>query len=198
MTQTTDGSGGRNAAALSDMSTAEQNVIDEVYRRRARRLAARQATATVTQTWSVLVFGLGTERYAIPLSDLAEVLPYRACTAVPGAPPAVVGVVNVRGEIKVVADLRRLLALPAGGDPATGYVLMLRQKDLAIGFKVDRVEQVRQIDPAQLVSASDGGAPIAGSRFAKALTADTVMLLDTAAALAELDPAMTETAKGRL
>lgn len=181
----------RIEAELAGSFAPDERVIDEVYRRRARHMAERQAGGTASTTLAVLVFGLGTERYAIELSELAEVLPYRGCTAVPGAPPALIGVINVRGEIRSVADLRRILELQPGEDSATGYVLMLRQQGRAIGFKVDTIDQVRQIDPAQLVSANDSEVPIPGSRFVKALTADTVIVIDTSAALSHLGPAIT-------
>ena len=186
MTETGDLSNRGTDARLTASSIADQAVIDEVYRRRARRLADRQVGATVATTWAVLVFGLGKERYAIELSELAEVIAFRDCTPVPGVSPALIGVINVRGEITAVADLSRLLELQPGDGSAAGYVLILRQQGQAIGLKVDRVDHVRQIDPAQVVSARDGAAPIAGSRFVRALTADTVMVIDTRAALAQL------------
>lgn len=157
--------------------------LEQVYQRRARQLAERPAAETESATLGVLVFALGTERYAIELSHLSEVLPHRECTAVPGAPPALLGVINVRGDIQPVVDLRRLLDL-APGTLTTGYVLMLRDQDRQIGIRVDNVEEVRQIDPARLTTAD--GTAIAGARFVKALTADTVMLLDARAALAQL------------
>src|SRR5437868_115370 len=105
---------------------ADQRAIDAVYQRRARQMARRADAETVSQTLPVLIFALGEERYAIELSALAEVLPLRGCTSVPGAPSAVLGVMNVRGEIRPVADLRRILELPPGGDLVAAYVVMLR------------------------------------------------------------------------
>jgi purine-binding chemotaxis protein CheW len=166
-------------------SLPDQMAIDDVYRRRASQLAERKAAGPGLSTCAVLVFGLGAERYAIELSELAEVFPYRGCTAVPGAPPALIGVLNVRGEIRSVVDLRRVLELPPCDDSTTGYVLMLRQPGRAVGFKVDRVDHVRQIDPAELVSANDAKS-VPGSRFVKALTADTLILIDTTATLSSL------------
>jgi hypothetical protein len=55
-----------------------------------------------------------------------------------------------------------------------------------VGQKVDAIDEVRQIDPSQLMSAADGTAPIAGSRFVTAVTADLVMLIDTSLVLSDL------------
>ena len=178
-------------AELAGALATDQRAIDEVYRRRAEQLARRQGGDAASTTLAVLVFGLGTERYGIELSALAEVLPYRGCTAIPGAPPALLGVMNVRGDIRAVADLRRLLELPPADDRANGYVVMLRQQERAVGLRIETIDEVRQVDPAQLVPVGSGAAPIPGSRFAKALTADTVILLDAHAALSSLGLATT-------
>jgi chemotaxis signal transduction protein len=172
--------------------TLDQRVIDEVYLRRARQLAQRQNDDAASTTMAVLVFGLGTERYGIELSALTEVFPYRGCTAVPGSPSALLGVMNVRGDIRPLADLRRILGLPPGDDRAAGYVVTVRHQERNIGLRVETIDEVRQIDPSQLVSAGSGAAPIPGCRFVKALTADTVILIDTSAALSGLGLASRE------
>ena len=177
----------RVEAALAGSVASDASAIEEVYRRRASQLAARPAAAADTATLGVLVFALGTERYAIELSLLAEVFPFRSCTAVPGAPPELLGVINVRGDIRAVLDLGRVLNLGFSGSGATGYVLMTRRQDQPVGLRVDAIEEVRQIDPSQLTTARASSDPIAGSRFVTALTADTVMLIDVRAALAEFD-----------
>lgn len=167
----------------------EQQTIDEVYRRRARQLA-RQPVESNGAMLPVLVFGLGRERYGLELSELAEVFAYRGCTAVPGAPPAVLGVINLRGDIRAVVDLRQLLDLPSGEHSALGYVVMMRHHGRAIGFRVDTVDGVRRIDPVE-VKADAARASMPGSRFLKALVADGLILIDTAAALAALGLART-------
>ena len=114
---------------IPESDEPDQRAVDEVYRRRARQLAERPADrADAATTTAVLVFTLGTERYGIELTDLAEVLPYRGCTAVPGTPAALLGVINVRGDIRPVADLRGVPELRAADASAGGYVVMLRQE----------------------------------------------------------------------
>ncbi|MGH9144218.1 MAG: chemotaxis protein CheW [Vicinamibacterales bacterium] len=169
----------------------DQRAVDEVYRRRARQLAERPADRTDTATTTaVLVFTLGTERYGIALTDLAEVLLYRGCTAVPGTPAALLGVINVRGDIRPVADLRGVLELAAADASAGGYVVMLRQQG-GVGLKVDTIDQVCQVDHARMLSARDGVSLIPGARFVKALTADGVILIDIGAVLSGLGLAPT-------
>jgi purine-binding chemotaxis protein CheW len=162
--------------------------LEEVYRQRALRLAQRKPVEVARQTVPALVFVIGKERYGIELSELSEVCSYRSSTSVPGAHPAVVGVVNIRGEIRALVDVRRLLQLDAAEDENPGYVLMLRREGRTIGLKVDSVEEVRQLDPAQLVSKTGDAEGITHSSFVKAVTPDTLILLDVVAVLSHLIP----------
>lgn len=156
--------------------------IEPVHQRHTSQLGELPAAERPAAPIGVLVFALGAERYAIDLSLLSEVLP-RECTAMSGSPHVLLGVINIRGVIQPVVDLRRLLDLTPGM-MESGYVLMLRDQDRQVGIRVDSVEDVRQVDPARLTTAD--GRVIAGTRFVKALTADTVILLDAREALAQL------------
>ena len=75
---------------------------------------------------------------------MTEVFPYGGCTAIPGCAPALLGVINVRGDIRPVADLRELLELPPAEDRPAGYVVMVRHRDRVIGVRIETVEGVRQ------------------------------------------------------
>ena len=161
--------------------------VEQVYRRRAERLAERQASRVGDTALAALVFGMGTERYALRLSALAEVFPFRGCTEVPGAPAALLGVINVRGEIRPVADLRRLLDVPAGdasGGAAGGYVVMLRRPDGAVGLRVDAVHGVQRFDSEAMRAGWTGKA--SRSRVVEAVVADNVIVIDSQAVLSEL------------
>jgi chemotaxis signal transduction protein len=60
-----------------------------------------------------IVLPIGEDRYGIELTDVREVVPEPLLTPVPGAPAAVLGVVNLRGEVVPVLDTAQLLGLPA-------------------------------------------------------------------------------------
>jgi purine-binding chemotaxis protein CheW len=173
---------GRLTGALAP----DQRAIEEVFQQRAARLAKRPAAAETSALLALLVFELGHERYGIELSEIQAVLPFGGCTPVPGAPPALIGVINVRGEIRAVVDTRALLGLPPAQDAAAGYVVLVRLPSGAVGLKVDRIDQVRRVDPAHLMAAAEGAVTLPASRFVKALTRDTVIVLDAGAAFAHL------------
>src|SRR3546814_1553136 len=57
-------------------------------------------------------FGLGTKEYGLPILQVHEVMRPLPIEAVPGAPAIVLGVINLRGQVVTVIDLRRYLELP--------------------------------------------------------------------------------------
>lgn len=164
--------------------------MEAVWRERALRLAQRAAsTEGRGDAAPVIVLAVGNERYGIDLAEVAEVLPLVRATPVPGAAPVFAGVVDVHGEIRPVIDLRRFLGIEAAsyGDPAR--TILLRRQGREMGLQVDRVEQIRWIDPEEYEAAGNGRAE--WSRHIKAMTKDRLMLLGTDALFAALETGVT-------
>ena len=143
--------------ALEEAMGESPERIDAVYRQRAARMAkGRSVHAPSEERMRVLVFRLGAESYAIDAGEVAEAIPLERCAPVPGSLPVFAGVINLRGELRAVVDLRRLLALSGGSNSETSFVILLRQRRQAIGFKVDRIEELREISREELSSAGEG------------------------------------------
>lgn len=158
--------------ALQESLFASPQRIETAYRQRAVRLAAGQAErAPVSAVLPVLVFRLADERYALELKELAEVLPFARCAPVPGGPPQFLGVINLRGELRAVVDLARLLVPSANGNRDSGFVLMLRRPGREIGLKVDRIEQLDEIRREELSLPAPGN-------HVKGIAGGRLMLLD--------------------
>ena len=86
-------------------------ILDE----RARRLAAPISDATIaTEVLEVATFTLSGERYAIETRYVREIVALADFTPVPGGPSVLFGVVNLRGDVLAVFDLRSLLGLARG------------------------------------------------------------------------------------
>jgi purine-binding chemotaxis protein CheW len=163
----------RSDAALRQVMSDTPARMTAVFRKRAVQLAKESGWETAALKSSpALLFRLGQERYAVSLSELAEVLPFRGCIAVPGGNPQFLGVINRRGEILPVIDLARVLNGSVSTD--TGAVLVLRRQ---LGLKVDRAEELRDIGASEV-------APRAEGRFCCALSPGTMALLDVEALLA--------------
>lgn len=91
-------------------------------------------------------FQLDERTFALPVAAVREVLRPPRLTAVPLAPPEVVGVANLRGQIVPVLDLRVRLALEARRPAA--HVLILRVGDATFGVLVDSVGDVVEVERA--------------------------------------------------
>jgi purine-binding chemotaxis protein CheW len=165
--------------ALEEALTPNPQLVEEAYRQRAARLASVEMNrAPASPGLSALVFRLGQELYAIEMKELAEVLQFARCVPVPGASRQFLGVINLRGELRAVMDLRHLLAPSDGGNSGTGVVLMLRRPGKEIGLKVDRIEDLREIRSEELTPSTEGN-------YGKGLVSGTVTLLNVDAVLKE-------------
>jgi purine-binding chemotaxis protein CheW len=129
--------------ALERALAVDRGRLEEILRERAAQLASRRnGAAPAEQSLRVLIFRLGKERFALELIHLAEILPLARCASVPGGPPALVGLINVRGEICNVLELATLLSLPEPGSAAEGCVILLRGPRRAVGLRVDEVLRI--------------------------------------------------------
>jgi purine-binding chemotaxis protein CheW len=168
-------------AAVADTLSGNPERIALAYRSRAVWLANGE-TGPMSRSAgaAVLVFGLAQERYAIELQELAEVLPLPRRTRVPGASPEFWGVIHVRGELRIVVDLGRLLAPSecAGGE--SGFVLMLRRPGREIGLKVDRIADLCEIRPEELDT------PVHQGNYLKGIASGTLALLSVDAVLSQV------------
>jgi purine-binding chemotaxis protein CheW len=97
---------------------------------RAAALARRGAAAGESETGvDHLVCACGSERYGLPVTAVAQILPMRPCTPMPGAVPALIGLVALSGRIVGVLSLARALGRPdAALDPEAdgGHLVVLR------------------------------------------------------------------------
>jgi chemotaxis signal transduction protein len=158
--------------ALSSALTDDPARVAATLRQRALDLAKRQAKVAGAPPRDVLAFALGVERYAIEITDIAEVAALGACTPLPGAAPELCGVINLRGEIRPVFDLARMLALPPSDRLDHGFVLLFRRHGREVGLRVDRALGVRSVTPAEL---SGGG--VSASSSCEGICADGLILL---------------------
>jgi purine-binding chemotaxis protein CheW len=84
-------------------------------------------------------------RFGVEVATVQEVIRYQPMTRVPLAPPALSGLINLRGQVITAVDLRRRLALP---DRAAGELPMdviVRTKDGLVSLLVDRIGDVVEV-----------------------------------------------------
>lgn len=92
-------------------------------------------------------FMLAGEMFALEVQDVQEVLMYQPLTPVPLAPPHIVGLLNLRGQILPAIDLRRRLGFPPR-DAAKdgGNLLVLNVEGKPVGVVVDEIGDVVELE----------------------------------------------------
>jgi purine-binding chemotaxis protein CheW len=114
-----------------------------------------------------LTFTLGAEEYGIDILKVQEIRGYDAVTRIASAPAFVKGVINLRGVIVPVVDLRIRFGLGAAEYNAFTVVIILNVGGRVVGVVVDTVSDVlrlddEQIKPAPAMPAAIDGACILG------------------------------------
>jgi purine-binding chemotaxis protein CheW len=95
----------------------------------------------------LVVFALQDEEYALPIEAVREVIQYTAPRSVASGDPALCGVINLRGSIVPVYDLRPVLGLGAATDGG-GKIVVAALGDTMAGVIVDEVAEVLTVDTA--------------------------------------------------
>jgi len=94
-----------------------------------------------------LTFRLGAEEYGIDILKVQEIRSYEAPTRIANAPEFIKGVVNLRGVIVPIVDLRLKLGCPTAEYNSFTVVIVLNVKNRVVGAVVDSVSDVLQLAP---------------------------------------------------
>lgn len=156
-----------------------------ILRDRARALARRAEHAPAAETQiEVLAFRLGQEQYAVETRYVREVSPLRELTPLPCTPPFVLGIVNVRGQVLPVFDLKKLFDLPEEGLTDLHRIIVVRGHDIELGLLADLSLGVRSIPLSALQPSLPTLTGIRGD-YLKGVTAERLVVLDLASLLAD-------------
>jgi purine-binding chemotaxis protein CheW len=158
----------------------------QILRARARALARTTEGAPVAKglLLEVLEFRLAQEQYAVENRFVQEVHPLKELTPLPCTPPFVRGIVNVRGRILSVLDLKKFFDLPEKGLTDLHRIILVRGNDLELGLLADVIVGVRSISSDSLQPSLP---TLTGIRadYLKGVTAERLVLLDLARILAD-------------
>jgi purine-binding chemotaxis protein CheW len=105
--------------------------------------AARSAAATGGE---FLTFRLGAEEYGIDILKVQEIRSYEQPTRIANAPPFIKGVVNLRGVIVPIVDLRMKLGCESAAYDSSTVTIVLNVKGRVVGAVVDSVSDVLALD----------------------------------------------------
>jgi purine-binding chemotaxis protein CheW len=106
---------------------------------------APTTTGRVTDETQIVVFELGDERYGLDIATVYEIIRHQPITAVPQAPAFVEGVINLRGRIIPVVDLRDRFGMTEGEITKASRIVVCEAAGTRVGLVVDGVSEVLMI-----------------------------------------------------
>jgi purine-binding chemotaxis protein CheW len=158
---------------------------EDILRDRARALARPpQSAAAAVTTIELLEFHLAQERYALETQYVQEVQPFRELTPLPCTPAFVLGIVNIRGRILPVLDLKKFFDLPEKGLTDLHRIILIGGNDLEFGLLADTVAGVRHVAVDSLQPSLPTLTGIR-AQYLKGVTEERLIVLDLARILSD-------------
>ncbi|HSW11905.1 MAG TPA: chemotaxis protein CheW [Solimonas sp.] len=139
-------------------------------------MAARREDQVLSR-W--VCFELAGQLYGLPIAQVQEVLADSIIEPVPGTSELVCGVINLRGNVVTVVDLRRRFGYAANQTPQTRIVVVDHGSE-SIGLCVDRVADVRKLADGAIkpAPATGSASEAAGIRGVVSRSGELLTLLD--------------------
>ena len=132
---------------------------------------------TAANAGEYLSFTLGAEQYGVDILKVQEIRGYDQVTRVPDAPDYIKGVINLRGTIVPVIDLRLKLRLDDARYDAFTVMIVLNVEQRVVGIVVDSVSDVIELNAEQIRPTPEFGAAV-DTRFINGIgTQDDRMLI---------------------
>lgn len=98
----------------------------------------------------LLVYRIAGREHALPVEDVVEVVRMVAATRLPEAPPWVVGVINFRGRVIPLIEVRSRIGEPVREPDLSTSIIVVRSAEMAAGLVVDEVLEVLTVPRAAL------------------------------------------------
>lgn len=100
----------------------------------------------------LVIFKLGREEYGVSILQVQEIKRITEITRVPHTPDYIKGVINLRGSVLPVIDLKNRLNLPQQGTSEDMRIIIVKVKDISVGMIVDAVSEVMTINEKDIDS----------------------------------------------
>ncbi len=119
-----------------------------------------QQTKLSTNGNQFLTFSLGDELYGVDILRVQEIKGYTAVTKIPNTPSHIKGVLNLRGTIVPIVELRTKFGMPTIDYTAFTVIIVVVVQDKVMGLVVDAVSDVLDIERNDIQSAPDFGSKV--------------------------------------
>ena len=150
----------------------------EILQSRARTLSQEPQEEDTTQIYiEVLEFMLAYERYGIDSSFIREVYPLRELTPVPCTPAFILGIINIRGKILSILDIKKFFDIPEKGLTDLNKIIVLHSDKMKFGILADVIIGMRKVSLDKLQPPLP---TLTGIReeYSKGVTEDSMVVLD--------------------
>jgi purine-binding chemotaxis protein CheW len=149
----------------------------DILKARARELARPFATNNTDLELEIVEFRLAHERYAVEQRYVKAVHSLKELTPLPCTPSFVSGLINVRGQILPVLDIKRFFELPESGITDLHRVIVVHFGDVELGLLADAISGVGAI-PLNLLQPSLPTLTGIRAQYLKGITPEQVVILD--------------------
>lgn len=149
--------------------------------------ALTQQFTVTADTNQYLTFTLGKEEYGVPILAVQEIKGYVAATPIPHTPAYINGVMDLRGIIMPVLDLRVKFGMPSAEYDQFTVIIVVKVKSKMLGLVVDAVSDVLSVKSEEIQATPEFGAQV-DTRFIQGLAKageKLVVLLDLERVLSE-------------
>jgi purine-binding chemotaxis protein CheW len=171
-------------AAIKKGFSPDPEEKKKILRERAKLLAKRPDEPRAGESLEIVEFLIGQEHYGIETRLVRETLPLKDFTPVPGVPSFVFGLINVRGQIISVIDIRRFFDMPEKGLSDLNRVIVIHDERMEFGILADEILGVRAVPLDELQPSLP---TLTGVReeYLKGVTAERVVILDAGKLLSD-------------
>jgi len=147
----------------------------------------------------LVVFRLGPEAFGLRLHEVREIIMAGQVTPVPRAPAFIEGVLNLRGEVMPVIDLRARFGLPRQANTSLSRIIISPIEGIFTGLVVDAVDEVRSVDQRKLEDPPTVTTAGANAYIQKVARTDAgvIFILDIQQLLSDVEEQQLETFQGR-
>jgi purine-binding chemotaxis protein CheW len=157
----------------------------EILEARAGELARPlEDTTELDQRLELIEFALAFENYGVDASFVREVHPLTDLTPVPCTPRFVLGIINVRGEIVSVIDIKRFFDMPEKGLTDLNKVIVLQSDAMTFGILADLIIGMRSVAASEIQPPPAGLTGIR-EQYLMGVTQDRMVVLDAPRLLAD-------------
>lgn len=172
-------------AAIEHATTPDPEETRRILKMRAQALGRISSSPkAVKEQIEVVEFVLAQERYAVESQHVRDVYPLEQLTPVPCTPTFVLGIVNLRGEILSVIDIKKFFDLPDKGLTDLNKVIVLESDQMRFGILADAIIGVHAI-PVDEVQASLPTLTGIRREYLKGVTPGRTVILDAEALLTD-------------